>query len=46
MTRTEWICTHCGKKEIRTDTQGRPSPGTCPRKDNSKPHTWTKNRTL
>lgn len=44
--RKEWMCTHCGKKEIRFVSAGRPQPGKCPRKNGDKPHTWTVNRTF
>ena len=40
----EYICTCCGKKEIKTNLQGRPMPGKCPRKEGDKPHSWRKNR--
>jgi hypothetical protein len=42
----EWMCTHCGKREIKAQVFGRPLPGKCPRKPGDKPHTWAKNRTL
>lgn len=42
----EWMCTHCGKKELRGENKGRPQPGKCPRKPNDKPHTWVKNKVL
>lgn len=42
----EYICSYCGKKEIRTNLQGRPMPGRCPRKQGDKPHSWRKNRVL
>ncbi|MBO6177914.1 MAG: hypothetical protein J6M62_12155 [Selenomonadaceae bacterium] len=44
--RKEWMCTHCGKKEIRFVSAGRPQPGKCPRKNGDKPHTWVVNRTM
>ena len=37
---------YCGKKEIKTNLQGRPMPGRCPRKSGDKPHSWVKNREL
>ena len=45
----EYQCTWCGVKQIRSVNQGRPSPGSCPRKPKtktgaSKPHTWVINR--
>lgn len=40
----EYMCTHCGRKEVRPKTGGRPMPGKCPRKEGNKPHTWVKNR--
>lgn len=42
--RIEYMCSHCGKKEIRFVSMGRPQPGKCPRKKGDKPHTWTVNR--
>lgn len=42
----EWMCTWCGKKVRRTEVIGRPDPGKCPRKNNTRPHTWVKNRTI
>ena len=51
MARTEYICTYCGKKEIRPESLGRPQPGDCPRKEREKngkmkPHSWRINRKL
>lgn len=42
----EWMCTHCGMRVPRGATAGRPLPGKCPKRPNSKPHVWVKNRTL
>ena len=42
----EWMCTQCGKKEVKPVTIGRPLPGKCPRKEGDKPHSWVKNRTI
>lgn len=44
-TRTVYMCSWCGKTEIRSASMGRPQPGNCPRKakdrnGNFKPHTW------
>ena len=44
--RIEYMCSHCGKKEIRFVSMGKPLPGKCPRKQGDKPHTWTVNRRL
>ena len=44
--RKEWMCTACGKKEIRYVSAGRPQPGKCPRKKGDKPHSWTVNRKM
>lgn len=44
--RIEYMCSHCGKKEIRFVSLGKPLPGKCPRKQGNKPHTWTVNRKL
>ena len=40
----EWMCTTCGKKEVKSKTGGRPMPGKCPKKKGDRPHTWEKNR--
>lgn len=42
----EWMCTHCGMKQIRGENAGRPMPSKCPKRPNNKPHVWVKNRTL
>ncbi|WP_169534994.1 hypothetical protein [Selenomonas ruminantium] len=42
--RIEYMCSQCGKKEIRFVSMGKPQPGKCPRKGNGKPHSWTVNR--
>ena len=44
--RFEYMCTHCGKKENRSENAGRPMPGRCPRRDGNQPHVWVKNRQL
>ena len=44
--RIEYMCTYCGKKEIRTPSMGRPQPGKCSRKNGDKPHSWVINRKL
>ena len=44
--RIEYMCSFCGKKEVRTDAMGRPAPGKCPRKEGDKPHSWRKNREI
>lgn len=46
MKHIEYMCTHCGRKVIRSELQGRPLPGKCPRKTGDKPHSWVKNRTI
>jgi len=43
ITRIEYMCTYCGKKESRGVKAGRPLPGKCSKKDN-KPHSWVINR--
>ena len=35
--RIEYMCSHCGKKETRFVSMGRPQPGKCPRKNGDKP---------
>ena len=42
--RIEYMCSHCGKKEIRFVSMGKPQPGKCPRKQGDKPHSWKVNR--
>lgn len=47
----EYMCSWCGKKELRSVMAGRPSPGNCPRKPKDrngkmKPHTWRINKRL
>lgn len=42
----EWMCTHCGAKKIRSEIQGRPDPGKCPRRTSNQPHRWVKNRKI
>ena len=44
--RFEYMCTQCGKKQWRSSNAGRPQPGTCPRREGNKPHTWVKNREM
>ena len=45
----EYMCSWCGRKEVRSATNGRPAPGQCTRKPKGKdgkmkPHTWVINR--
>lgn len=48
----EYKCSWCGSTRTRTITQGRPDPGTCPRRrgktlsGTTKPHVWVKSRIL
>ena len=44
--RIEYMCSYCGKKELRFVSMGKPQPGKCPRKQGDKPHTWMVNRRL
>lgn len=44
--RIEYMCTTCGRKEVKSITFGRPAPGTCPRKSNGGPHSWVINKKL
>lgn len=39
----EWKCVHCGQKQTRIESMGRPLPGACPR-NNARPHEWFENR--
>ena len=43
---TEYMCVYCGRKEKRGKTQGRPMPGTCPRRKGDMPHRWVINRKI
>ena len=40
----EYMCTYCGRKEIRTWNAGRPQPGICPQRGGKLPHRWVQNR--
>lgn len=40
----EYMCSQCGKKQVKLKTMGRPEPGKCPRKTGNRPHSWVKNR--
>ena len=42
--KVEYMCSYCGRKEIKFKKNGRPLPGKCPRKQGDKPHSWRKNR--
>ena len=42
--RIEYMCSQCGKKELRFVSSERPQPGKCPRREGNKPHTWVINR--
>lgn len=49
LTKVEFMCTWCGRKETRSAIMGRPLPGACLKKPKSKdgkskPHTWVVNR--
>lgn len=44
--RIEYMCSYCGKKEIKSEWTGRPSPGKCPRKQGDRPHSWRRNRVI
>ena len=48
---TVYMCTYCGKTELRRADQGRPMPGHCPRRGNMKdgkpyPHRWVVSRKI
>lgn len=48
---TVYMCTYCGKTELRRHDQGRPMPGYCPRRGNMKdgkpyPHRWVISRKI
>lgn len=45
--RIEYMCSVCGTRTIRSENEGRPSPGICPKKPKDKngkgkPHSWIK----
>lgn len=47
--KVEYMCSWCGRREIRFVIMGRPSPGSCPRKNKTRdgkmrPHTWVVSR--
>ena len=42
-TKMKWMCTQCGRKEVRPITMGRPMPGKCSRRGGDKPHSWVQN---
>ena len=49
MSKIEYMCRWCGRKEVRPENMGKPMPGTCPKRaktrdGKSMPHSWTVNR--
>lgn len=40
----EYMCSYCGKKQVKTVNMGRPLPGTCPRRNGNMPHRWLINK--
>ena len=40
----EYMCTYCGTRQARFQSNGRPMPGKCPRRQNGMPHRWVINR--
>lgn len=43
----EWMCVNCGRREMRSETSGRPQPGVCSRAlIKGRPHRWVKNRKI
>lgn len=40
----EYMCTYCGKKQVKLSAMGRPLPGTCSRRGKNMPHRWVINR--
>lgn len=40
----EYMCSYCGKKQVKLINMGRPMPGTCPRRNGSMPHRWITNK--
>jgi rubrerythrin len=48
---TVYMCTYCGTTALRSEFQGRPAPGYCPRRGNMKdgkpyPHRWVISRKI
>ena len=48
---TVYMCSYCGKTQLRTPAQGRPLPSYCPRRGNMKdgkplPHRWIISRKI
>lgn len=41
---TEYMCTYCGRKQLRNSFLGRPLPGKCDRRNGDQPHRWVINR--
>jgi len=44
--RIEYMCSQCGRREVRAQITGRPEPGTCPKSPSKRAHRWVKNRTM
>lgn len=40
----EYMCRHCGKKQIMGDNMGKPIPGVCPKRTSGMPHSWIINK--
>lgn len=40
----EYMCTYCGTRQARFQSNGRPMPGKCPRRQNGMPHRLVINR--
>lgn len=42
--RIEYMCRHCGARQTKGAMDGKPEPGTCPRRTNGMPHMWVVQR--
>lgn len=42
--RIEYMCRHCGARQTKGARDGKPEPGTCPRRTNGLPHAWVVQR--
>jgi len=40
----EYMCSQCGKREVKSVKLGKPEPGKCPKSPSGRAHRWVKNR--
>lgn len=47
-TAIQYMCSYCGRKEMKSPVAGRPEPGNCPRRPRTSggywPHRWVINK--